>query len=231
MTAHTVLALVHAALGTIALLTYWTAALARKGSAPHKLAGKAYVLVMVALLVPAVPLAARIATLEPVFGAFFAYLLLITATAVWRGWYAVRRKRDFSHYAGAEFRRLGWANIGGGVAILALGGAVGQPILMGFSVVGLLGGRGMLTLARRGPAHPRWWMQEHLGAMIGCGVATHIAFLLVGLPRLLPGLAGPGLQTAGWLAPLVVAGVARRWLMRKYAPTPIASARADTAVA
>ena len=223
MTAYKILLSVHGILGVLALVTYWIAALARKGSGPHKLAGKVYVLVMVALLVPAVPLSIRIGLKSPVFGAFFAYLLLITATALWRGWYAVRRKRDFAGYAGIGYRRLAWSNIAGGLAILVLGLVAMQPILIGFSAVGLLGGRGMLGVARRGPAHPRWWMEQHLGAMIGCGVATHIAFLLVGLPRLLPALSGPGLQTAAWLGPLVLAAIARRWLGRRFLPEPTAS--------
>ena len=231
MTAYKILLSVHGLLGVLALLTYWIAALARKGSGPHKLAGKVYVLVMVALLVPAVPLSIRLGLNSPVFGVFFAYLLLITASALWQGWYAVRRKRNFAAYAGTAYRRLAWANIGGGAAILVLGVAAMQPILMGFSAVGLLGGRGMLGVARRGPAHARWWMEQHLGAMIGCGVATHIAFLLVGLPRLLPALSGPGLQTAAWLSPLVLAAIARRWLGRRFLPPPAARGLAGATAA
>lgn len=231
MTAYKILLSVHGLLGVLALLTYWIAALARKGSGPHKLAGKVYVLVMVALLVPAVPLSIRLGLNSPVFGVFFAYLLLITASALWKGWYAVRRKRDFAAYAGTGYRRLAWANIAGGLAILVLGLVAMQPILIGFSAVGLLGGRGMLGVARRGPAHPRWWMEQHLGAMIGCGVATHIAFLLVGLPRLLPALSGPGLQTAAWLSPLVLAAIARRWLGRRFLPPPAARGLAGATAA
>ena len=38
--------------GVVALATYWIAALARKGSGPHRLAGKVYLVAMVALLLP-----------------------------------------------------------------------------------------------------------------------------------------------------------------------------------
>jgi hypothetical protein len=58
-----------------------------------------------------------------------------------------------------------------------------------------------------------------MNAMLGCGVATHIAFLLIGLPRVLPAAwNGPALQTFGWLAPLAVAAIASRVLARKYLP-------------
>lgn len=223
MTAYDIAVFTHVSLGVAALFTYWVAALARKGSVPHKLAGKVYVLAMIGLLIPAFPLSVRVLQhYSVVFGWFLFYLLLITATALWQGWFATRHKRDFAAYAGRGFRRLAWANIVGGAGILGLGAATGQPILLGFSLVGILGGRGMLRLAGTGPAHPRWWMEQHLGAMLGCGVATHIAFLQLGLPRLLPALAGQTMQTLAWLGPLGVAALARLWLGRKYLPKPVA---------
>ena len=213
----------HLALGVAALVSYWVAALAKKGSPPHKLAGNIYVLVMAALLLPAIPLTLRLMiTRSHAFGWFLFYLLLITCTALWLGWFAVRNKRDFARYIGRAFRPLAWVNIAAGIAILGLGIASRQPIFIGFSVVGVLIGRGMLSLARKGPGHPRWWMEQHMGAMLGCGVATHIAFLSIGLPRLLPSMAGPLVQNVAWLGPLAVAGAARVWLGHKYLPKSVA---------
>ena len=217
MSAHSMTVLMHSSLGVAALASYWVAALAKKGSAPHKLAGKVYVVVMLGLLLPAIPLSIRVYQhFSASFGAFLFYLLLITATALWQGWTATRNKRDFPRYADGRFRVLAWANIVSGLAVMGLGVAMASPIFFGFSLVGLLGGRGMLRLAKAGPSHPRWWIEQHLGAMLGCGVATHIAFLQIGLPRLLPSLAGPVLQNGAWLGPLLVAGLARVWLSRKY---------------
>ncbi len=223
MNAYTVTLITHLALGGAALLSYWVAALARKGSSPHKLAGKLYLLSMIGLLIPAIPLSLRIAWLKsPVFGAFLFYLLLITVTALWRGWFASRHKRDFARYTGAGFRRLAWMNLIAGASVLVLGALQVNAVFMGFSLVGLLGGAGMLRLARRGPVQSRWWLAEHYGAMLGAGVATHIAFLSLGLPRLLPGLSGPTLQNIAWLGPLVAAGLARAWLNGSYRLPPVA---------
>jgi hypothetical protein len=218
----------HVGLGVAALLSFWTAALTQKGSGPHKLAGKLYVLVMAGLLVPAIPLSWRaLQHASVVFGLFLFYLIVITGTALWRAWTAVRRKRDFAAYTDANFKRLSWFNIGAGAAVLGIGAAATQPVLLGFSAVGILAGRGMLVLAERGPPHARWWMAEHIGAVLGCGVATHIAFLLIGLPRLLPaGWNGPTLITLSWLTPLVVSAIARNLLGKKYLPAPLPKATA-----
>ena len=48
MSAYKVTLFLHAGLGVAALASFWIAALSRKGSAPHKLAGRIYVLVMAA---------------------------------------------------------------------------------------------------------------------------------------------------------------------------------------
>lgn len=208
---------VHGGLGVLALLTYWLAGLARKGSPLHKAAGKLYLLSMIGLLLPALPLAIRILVGKNTpFGLFLLYLLVLTATAVWQGWFAIRRKHDFRAYAGPTFRGLAAANLLSAAGVLLFGLMVGQPIFIGFSVAGLLGGRGMWQLARQGPTHPRWWLEEHMSAMIVNGVATHIAFLAIGLPRLLPALAGPAFQIFAWLGPLALAVAARIWLARKY---------------
>ncbi len=67
--------------------------------------------------------------------------------------------------------------------------------------------------------------------MIGNGVATHIAFLSIGLPKLLPMLAGPVLQNAAWIGPLTLSIFVGMYLKRKYLPTRIKlAATASTAV-
>jgi hypothetical protein len=221
MTAYKLALMTHVVLGTTALVTYWIAALAKKGSAPHKLAGKVYLLAMLGLLVPAIPLSVRAyLNFSQTFGAFLFYLVLITFTALWQGWFASRHKRDFARYTGPGFRRLAWGNVAAGAAVLVLGAVTVNPIFLGFSLVGLLGGRSMLRLAARGPDGPRWWMAQHLGAMLGAGVATHIAFLQLGLPRILPALSGPALMNLAWLGPLAAAGIARWYLGRRYLSAP-----------
>jgi uncharacterized membrane protein len=227
MTIHSLLVGTHGVLGVVALATFWLAGLTRKGSSLHRAAGKVYLAAMVALLVPAIPLALRIwLTQSWVGGMFLMYLEVIVVTSVWVSWRALKDKRDWARFAGPVYRGLAWLNIASGAVVLVLGLAYAnqmKAVFVGFSLIGLLGGRGMLRFARTAPTEPKWWLREHFSAMVGNGVATHIAFLSIGLPKVLPMLAGPVLQNVAWLGPLSLAVVANLWLRRKYLarkPTP-----------
>ena len=169
---------------------------------------------------------------KPVIGAFLLYLLVITGTAVWSSWRAIRDKRDWARYTGRVFHALKWLNLGSGLAIAAVGLFLAQSmqlIIVAFSGIGIVLFVQMHRFARHPPSDPRWWLREHLGAMLGNGVATHIAFLSIGLPRVLPQLAGGTLQNLAWLGPLVVAFVAGSYLMRKYLPPRPAAGAPATA--
>lgn len=213
--------LTHAGLGTLALITFWIAGLGRKGSPVHRAAGKVYLLAMTGLLVAAVPLAIGVLQRFPVGGAFLLYLLVIVTTSMWTSWRALRDKRDWKRYTGPVFRGLMWANLASALAIGAVGLLVAkqmQLIIVAFSGIGLFAFVQMRRFLRAPPEDPRWWLREHLTGMLGNGVATHIAFLSIGLPKVLPMLAGPTLQNLAWLGPLVVAFLAGTYLARKYLP-------------
>lgn len=228
MTAYQTLVVCHAAIGTIALAAFWSAAFLRKGSPLHRRAGQLFLLAMGGILLTGVPMAAYawLARERPVTAAFLAYLLVITATAMWTAWRAIRDRHDVARYTGPAYAVLAWLSLLAGAGVLALGLSVGAPLLIGFSAVGLFAGVDMLRKRRhreRLAARPRWWLVEHYTAMLGNGVATHIAFLGIGLPRLLPGIDGTALHYAAWFAPLGVALVAKRVLDRRWKPKPAAA--------
>jgi len=227
MTAYKLLLSLHGLLGVLALVTFWIGGMTRKGSPLHKGAGKIYLLAMVALLVPALPLAIRILVLKSQLGGvFLLYLWVIVVTSVWTSWRAIRDKRDWARFAGPAYKALAALNIVSGLVVLGMGLFLAQDsqvIFIAFSSVGVLGGIAMLRFTRQAPDNPRWWLKEHLGGMIGNGVATHIAFLSIGLPKMLPMLDGPLLHNVAWLGPLATAVAARIYLGRKYLPKPVAA--------
>lgn len=211
--------LVHYAIGISALVTFWTAALTRKGSPVHKLSGKIYLLSMVGIVVTAAVITAIGAWSKPgPVHMFLAYLLVITSTAMWLSWRAIRDKKNFAAYSGRVFVFLMVLNPVASLCVLAVGIQIGSVLFSGFSLIGFFTGTRMWLLRRRGPAHNLWWRSEHIEAMLGNGVATHIAFLSIGLKKVLPMLAGPGLDLVAWFGTPLVAVALGIWLSRKYGP-------------
>ncbi|HET8881525.1 MAG TPA: hypothetical protein VFM56_05065 [Solimonas sp.] len=205
----------HAATGTIALLSFWSAAAMRKGGDAHRFAGRVFLLAMCAIGATALPMAAtQFARGNPVGGIFLTYLLVITASACARAWFAVRLKREPARYFGRWYRVAAFGNLALGAAVMALGLQHHAIVLSGFSIVGLALGAQMVRMARRAPP-PRWAVVEHYRGMLGAGVATHVAFLGIGLTRLLPAYAGTA-QMLMWFAPLLVSLIAGAYLKRRY---------------
>lgn len=222
MDAYRLAVYLHLAAGTLALVTYWSAALARKGSPLHIAIGRTYLLAMVVVLVTSAGLAvAFVLRGRPAIGTFLAYLVVITATACWLAWRAIRSKRAPARYFGAGFLRLGWLNFAAGLITFGIGVQLGIALLMIFSWVGIIGGAAMISEARRPlPSNRRWWLREHYFNVLGMGVATHIAFLGLGLNRLLAPLGIQPPQLLAWALPLGVAILARVWLDRRYGAKP-----------
>ncbi len=207
----------HLIAGTVALATFWTAGLARKGGPLHRAAGRTYLVAMVAVIVSGVPMVgALLLRGHPMSASFLGYLLVLVSFSCWSAWRAVRDRRDPARYAGPVFRALALACTVAGLGMAALGLSRGVPLFVVFGALGPLAGLGAWRFLRRGSQPPQWWLREHLSAMIANGVATHIAFLGIGLRRLLPMLDGQALQMLSWFGPLAVALVAGWWLDRRY---------------
>ena len=227
MSAYAFFVALHVTAGTVALATFWLSALLRKGSTAHIWVGRTYLLSMCGVIVSALPMVAqRLADGRWVAAVFLGYLVVLVATTVWLAWRAIRDKAAPARYLGRVYRALMVLNPAAGAVVLATGLRAGQPLLIGFSLVGVLVGVDMWRRRRVIPAQPRWWMQEHYGAMVGNGAATHIAFLAIGLPRLLPGASSGVLFYAAWFAPLVLSIAAKAWLDRKYRFVPATRAPA-----
>lgn len=224
MTAYRLLVIVHGMIGLVALISFWSAGFLRKGGPWHRRIGRVYLLAMVGILVTAVPITAKFfLDGRTVSGVFLGFLAVITAAAVWSQWRAILDKHDVVRYTGPVYVGLGVLSLVSGVAVLIFGLKTGTTLLTGFSLVGILAGAAQIhkRLHReRLAARPRWWMIEHYTAMLGNGIATHIAFLSIGLPRLMPALKGDTLQLLAWFGPVVVAGIAKWWLDRRWKTKP-----------
>lgn len=231
MTTYEIVKYAHASIGLLALATFWIAAFARKGSPLHVGVGRVYLVTMAAIVVTAVPLvAARFLEGRYVTGTFFVLLLSLVATACFVGWTAIRHKRDWRRFLGRGYRTLTVSNVVAGTAAIVLGAAYSQWIFVAFGVFGVKLGRDMWKFLRDDAKAPNWWFVQHYQAMIGNGIATHIAFALIGLPRVFPNVAGGVLTYVGWLAPLATGITVQYLLDRKYVKKPAVAKHPAAAV-
>lgn len=209
--------IVHVAAGTLALATFWTAGLVKKGTPFHRRVGQVYLLSMLAIVITGIPLVLQqIARGQPIGALFLTFLLVLVGNASWTAWRAIRDRRDRAAFYGPMYWFVAALTAVCGLAIIALGTQVGAVLLQVFGSVGVFAGVGAWFSWRRSASDPKWWLKEHYSAMIGNGVATHIAFFGIGLNKLLPGLDPALLQNFAWFTPLAGAFVAGWWLKRKY---------------
>ena len=220
MDLYTISKFLHLGAGTLALVTFWTAGFARKGGALHVRVGKIYLLAMCLVMATALVMCTILYGQGKVVSAsFLAYLIVVTAGGCWNAWRAVRGKPSWERFTGLAFKGLATLSLVAGLGIFALGYARDIVLFMGFALVGVSIGIGAWRDIRRGPEDAKWWLRQHYRSMLGNGVATHIAFLGLGLPRLLPELAGGTLQLLSWFGPIAVAFAVALYWDRRYPVT------------
>ncbi|GGA81018.1 hypothetical protein GCM10011521_19200 [Arenimonas soli] len=209
--------ILHVTAGIVALVTFWTAGLVKKGTPFHRGVGRVYLLAMLGIVLTGIPLVLQLGERgHPVGALFLTYLLVLVGNASWFAWRAIRDRRDRAAFYAPIYWFVVALTATSGLAIIALGSQVGSVLLQVFGGVGVVGGIGAIFSWRGSASDPKWWLKEHYGSMIGNGVATHIAFFGIGLRGLLPGVDPQLLQHFTWFTPLAGAFIAAWWLNRKY---------------
>lgn len=225
----------HIFIGSVALLLYWTALLAVKGSGRHRAAGKLFFATLVAVALSVGPvLILRPGPFDPAHVVQFVYLAccLITVALVSRT--AIRWKGDLARFRGWHFRVLGAVILGLGLVVLAAGIATGSVLTTVFSWVGLVYGTAMLRFAfLKGEVHPRWSLIWHLNGVTGLFNAVHGTVLALGWRWLIDPAAGEGVMVAFQLITIAAALGLRLWFgqtrnaplrLRAPAPSPMLAA-------
>ena len=206
----------HIAAGLTGLAAFWTPAFARKGGTTHVQVGRVFykatwVIALTGLAMAALVLLAPLAvhpraatlTAEQVAAAaardrmsalFLVYLVLITFAPVYHGVRVLETRGTPEKMRTPFHTALGIAGIAaaGGMIVLAL--VAREPVFAALSPIGFLSGRGNLRFARQPYTSRMAWWYEHMGSMLGGGIAFHTAFLVIGAGRLL------GTQLSGFTA-------------------------------
>lgn len=236
MIGYTYFVAVHGALGVIALITFWSAAMFKKGSPKHRAVGKVFLLAMAGIVVSGIPLVVEAAFFrhQPGVALFLTFLLPLTAQACWVAWRAVTDKRDWKRLVARPGWKLAkWLPALLAMPVLWVGARSGQMIFVGFAFIPLLSYINMHRFEQKGPQRGNWHVVMHYQAMLGGGIATHVAFLSIAMKPAWRWLSAhtavpDGLiQAFPWFAPVAVATLAGVYLGRKYNRPQTARAKSN----
>lgn len=211
---------VHVIFGFTGLAAFWVPVLTRKGGHHHRLFGKvfkycAYVVLIGALAAVALHftqglLAGETPRSAPgyfAFLVFLGYLALVTLVGLRHGLLVLSHKPDLATMNTPFNRAMAWAAVASSVVLVTYTAIIMPPnaaILFALSPIGIAGGFGILKALRGRRRERRAWMYEHMGNMLGTGIAFHTAFAVFGSQRLFDlGLTG-WTAVIPWILPALV---------------------------
>ena len=211
---------IHVLFGTIGLAAFWIPVFAKKGAVNHVRFGKIFVWsAYIVLGAAAFALVARLADLmardigpadQPLlfsFIVFLGYLTFVTFVTLRHGMGVLKNKRDPAALRTTLNKSLAVGAILASVGLIAYALLLSPPtkvLLLALSPIGLGVGSGNLRYMKSGPLSKRAWMYEHLGAMLGSGIAFHTAFAVFGSTRIFDiGLTG-WVAIIPWVAPAAI---------------------------
>jgi hypothetical protein len=197
----------HITAGIVGLAAFWTPAFSRKGGTTHVQVGRVFYkatcaialtgLAMAALIFaaplavhPRVGLTAATAATaiarDRISALFLVYLVVITFAPVHHG-VRVLETRGAPETLRTPFHAaIAVLAIALGAGMIGLAVITRVPVFAALSPIGVLVGRGNLRFARQPYSSRMAWWYEHMGSMLGGGIAFHTALLVVGLGRWLP---------------------------------------------
>jgi hypothetical protein len=212
---------VHIGVRTIVLASFWTAALAAKGSPLHRRGGRIYVWAMATLLsVTLIMAAGMVLNGDPRRAIFDIYVTLISVVSVWIAWSSIAYRGDIRRYLGWPYRLLCGALGAYGLFLLSLAPRMPEParqaLVLAFAILGLSIAAAMAWRLRKRDNHPRWWLSEHLTGMGINFAATHASFSILAGGSLFPVLKDPWVRTGILVAWMTSALIVRLWAGRRF---------------
>ena len=210
----------HIGFGFVGLAAFWVPIVARKGGKNHRFYGKifkycAYVVLYAAMASVVLHLGDGLssgvtpATNPSQYGFLFflGYLAIVTLVGLRHGMQVLQRKKDITTLNTSANRNMARLSILASVAIIFYAlyfKPSSMIVLLALSPVGFGTGFGVLKAIKGKRPEKKAWFYEHMGAMIGTGIAFHTAFAVFGSSRLFDlGLEG-FIAVIPWILPALI---------------------------
>ena len=224
MSSHTlfeILVAVHIVTGSVGLFSFWVPVIGRKGGVTHDRFGKLFTYCMIVTGTVAVGIALTTLSdpvgthphlsdhpvfhdprlISGIFGWMMLYLAILTVNLAWHGWLCINNRRNHRD-------NRAWHNLLSqlvltlaATACAVQGLRIGQPLMVGISMVGYATVATNLWFLFVSKARPVDRIREHIKSLVGAGISVYTAFFAFGAVRLVPELA---LAPALWAVPLVI---------------------------
>lgn len=232
---YNIILLVHIVFAFSALVLFWVPIFTKKGQLNHRKFGHYYKSAMYTVAASGVVMASMMMampfTIKPEYlnhenpqavaeyfrslNTFLIFLALLTYTSTRHGIavLSARGKREqlrtFSYLAPVCMLAVG------GIALFVSGLTKVHYLHMGFGILGVVLGVSMLRYCLKASMDSNAWILEHIGSMLGSGIAAYTAFLTFGGRTLFSDL-GQG-QLVFWIAPGVIGSIASYIVCKRYA--------------
>ncbi len=217
--------------GFVGLGLFWIPLLSKKGSPLHKKLGKIWMWLArivlgtaflgILMYVPGLLAAGKTPFSHPnsyAFLIFLGYLSIVTFIITIYAVDVLKHKTDVSLLATPYMKTLAYVCIILSLVIVAYAFVYNPDtkiVLLALSPVGLSTGWGMLSYMAGKQTSKRAWLYEHLGSVIGAGIAFHTAFAVFGMTRIFDiGLTG-GLAVIPWILPAII-GIPSSIIWRRH---------------
>lgn len=225
---HETLLNLHVVLGALALVLFWVPILARKGGPTHIRYGKMYVWMMYIVAVSGIVMSVMVLVspgyFKPnaslvVINQFYTLLLFLSALTFISARHAMlvlQHKTDTSVFRRAGFLWMPAVLVGGGVTLLVIAVNSSSTLILHyvFGGLGVFIGNSMAHFAFRQNPPRKIWLTEHIGAIIGSGIAAYTAFFAFGARQWLS-LLGEW-QLIAWILPSVIGTLGIIWASRRW---------------
>ncbi len=229
---HQLVRYAHVAFGFAGLAAFWIPLLTRKGGNTHRLFGRIYTKcawvvlasagLAVILITTRLLLAGQTPATAPVsfaMAVFLGYLAFVTFVVIRHGVQVLQFKNRPEAQASELNIWLARGSVASTFFVIAWALVFSPPnsvLLYALSPIGILSGLGILRYLGNPPATPRVWMYEHLGSMIGGGIAFHTAFAVFGANRIFDFELEGWIEVVPWITPAALGIPATVLLTRHY---------------
>lgn len=228
---HDIFRNIHIIGGFIGLGLFWIPIFSKKGSPIHKKLGKIWMwlarvvlvtaFIGILMYIPGLLAAGKTPFSHPnsyAFLIFLGYLSIVTVIVTIYAVAVLKHKNDISQLATPMMKSMAYLSILLSVLIVAFA-LIYNPqtkiVLLALSPVGIGTGWGMLYYMAGKQTSKRAWLYEHLGSVIGAGIAFHTAFAVFGMTRIFDlGLTG-SMAVIPWILPAAI-GIPASIMWRRH---------------